>query len=311
MKISIVLSTYNGEKYIIKQMDSIRTQTRKPDEVLILDDQSLDNTVTKVEEYIKHYDLSSTWHLSVNDRNVGWRKNFMNGIMRAKGDLIFPCDQDDIWLSYKLERMEKLMKSNPRIQVLTSSWIEFYTNGKVKYPRKGDKRLERIGLGYDIINISYPGCTYCVRKEILVSAKKYWKPTYPHDAILFLLARFSGSLYTTTEPLIMWRKHKDSAYSIESLQSKGWIEKRKTFEQDKDFVLTLQRFVENEKIGNKYIQKILNKNLDWIILRSKFYDQKGIYKGLCLFKYIKCYPTFKQYLGDWYRVYINSQQKVG
>ena len=79
MKISIVLSSYNGEQDIIEQLQSINEQTRKPDEVLICDDCSTDGTVNLVQNYIEKKRLKN-WKLVVNKQNKGWRKNFIDGI---------------------------------------------------------------------------------------------------------------------------------------------------------------------------------------------------------------------------------------
>lgn len=74
-KISVALATYNGEKYIEKQLDSIRNQTIKPDEVVIVDDKSSDRTVALINEFIAVNNLVN-WKLFVNEKNVGYRKNF-------------------------------------------------------------------------------------------------------------------------------------------------------------------------------------------------------------------------------------------
>ena len=100
MKISVVMTTYNGEKYIKEQLTSLKNQTRVPDEVLIFDDCSTDNTVTIVRNFIIE-NPSGNYRLFENKKNKGWRRNFMEGFADAQGDIIFPCDQDDIWLDRK------------------------------------------------------------------------------------------------------------------------------------------------------------------------------------------------------------------
>ena len=74
MKLSIVLSTYNGEAYITEQLDSILNQTRKADEVLIFDDCSTDNTPQIIEQFISGHNLT-TWKFAVNHENKGWKRN--------------------------------------------------------------------------------------------------------------------------------------------------------------------------------------------------------------------------------------------
>ena len=84
MKTSVVLSAYNGEKYILEQLESIRMQTIPVDEVLITDDCSTDNTATICRQYIKEQKLTN-WSLIVNPRNTGFIKNFLNGFNAATG----------------------------------------------------------------------------------------------------------------------------------------------------------------------------------------------------------------------------------
>lgn len=115
--VSVVIATYNGEKYIVKQLESIRNQTRKPDEVIIVDDRSNDNTFEIVKEYIELYALWN-WQVYLNNCNLGYKGNFQKGIELATGKYIFLCDQDDEWERNKIELMTQMMSDNPQIQAL-------------------------------------------------------------------------------------------------------------------------------------------------------------------------------------------------
>lgn len=79
MKVSVVMTTYNGEKYLCQMLDSLRMQERKIDELLFFDDKSTDGTVCLIEDYIKRYDIRE-WRVVVNKKNLGWEKNFTQGI---------------------------------------------------------------------------------------------------------------------------------------------------------------------------------------------------------------------------------------
>lgn len=103
-RVSVVMTTYNGQKYLREQMDSLREQTMPIDEVIIMDDCSTDHTPDLVSAYIKEYDLKG-WNLVQNEQNQGWKKNFKSGFDLATGNYIFPCDQDDIWHLDKVEKM--------------------------------------------------------------------------------------------------------------------------------------------------------------------------------------------------------------
>ena len=103
MNISVVMTTYNGQEFIIEQLDSIKRQTRTPDEVLIFDDRSSDDTVNTVQNYIGENGLKN-WTIKTNTVNKGYSRNFYEGVSQATGDIVFCCDQDDIWDKKKLRQ---------------------------------------------------------------------------------------------------------------------------------------------------------------------------------------------------------------
>ena len=105
--ISVVLATFNGEKYILEQLKSISRQKRIPDEVIISDDQSGDRTKKIVLEFIKENKLRN-WKLIENNGKKGVTHNFLNALKCARGNIIFLCDQDDIWEIDKVETMENV-----------------------------------------------------------------------------------------------------------------------------------------------------------------------------------------------------------
>ncbi len=120
--IEILMCTYNGEKYIEKQLDSIRLQTRQADKLSIYDDISTDNTVAVINDYIKKYNLTDKWSVTINSQNKGWRKNFFDAIFASCGDIIFFSDQDDIWELDKIEVMSSVMEANENILKLNSKF---------------------------------------------------------------------------------------------------------------------------------------------------------------------------------------------
>ena len=110
-KVSVVMTTFNGEKYIKEQMDSIRTQSLEPDEVIICDDCSTDRTVNFIEDYIAHFQLKD-WKLISNSVNKGWKRNFFDASKMSTGDVVFFSDQDDIWNRDKIEKLVTIMTQN-------------------------------------------------------------------------------------------------------------------------------------------------------------------------------------------------------
>ena len=133
MKISVVMATYNGEKYITEQLDTIRNQTRKIDELVVCDDRSKDNTVSVVKAYIKEHNLEDAWAIHVNERNLGYANNFHRATLMATGDLIFFSDQDDLWREDKIEIMANhwgILKSD-LIEENTEDSLKKTTNNRI------------------------------------------------------------------------------------------------------------------------------------------------------------------------------------
>lgn len=109
MKISVVLCTYNGEKYIKEQLDSILSQTYPIDEILVLDDGSTDGTMDIVRKMLENSSIKS--EIIQNSVNLGAAGNFMKGIKLAQGDWILTSDQDDVWFEHKVEDFVKLFET--------------------------------------------------------------------------------------------------------------------------------------------------------------------------------------------------------
>jgi glycosyltransferase involved in cell wall biosynthesis len=99
--VSVVMGTYNGEKYLAEQVDSILNQTYRPLELIISDDASADNT----RQVLKLYESNPLVRIFYQEKNLGLTKNFSFAAMQAKGDLIAFSDQDDIWMSNKIEKL--------------------------------------------------------------------------------------------------------------------------------------------------------------------------------------------------------------
>ena len=108
--ISIAMATYNGEKYLKEQIDSILNQSIQEFELVVCDDCSTDNTWSMLEEYAQHDNRIT---IIENEKNLGVKHNFEKAISLTKGEFIAFSDQDDIWLKEKVEKsVEKLKKED-------------------------------------------------------------------------------------------------------------------------------------------------------------------------------------------------------
>lgn len=99
--VSVVMCTYNGERYIREQLDSIVAQTYPLKEIIIQDDGSTDHTVEICQEYAARYPFI---HVFVNEHNKGLDANFESATMRSTGEFVAFSDQDDVWYPEKISK---------------------------------------------------------------------------------------------------------------------------------------------------------------------------------------------------------------
>lgn len=104
-RISIAMATYNGAKYLLEQLDSLAVQTHPPCELVVTDDGSTDDTL----EILHKFALCASFPIRVhrNERRLGYRDNFIKAAKLCTGELIAFCDQDDVWMANKLEKVAR------------------------------------------------------------------------------------------------------------------------------------------------------------------------------------------------------------
>lgn len=112
MKISVALCTYNGEKYIGQQLDSILNQTVSLDEIVVCDDGSTDNTLAIADDVLSKSGMS--YRIEKNEKSLGVANNFLKALKLTEGDYVFTCDQDDVWHKDKVEKFLAAVKASEK-----------------------------------------------------------------------------------------------------------------------------------------------------------------------------------------------------
>ena len=240
------MTTYNGIRYIEEQLESIVNQEREADEVLIFDDGSNDGTPEFIEKYIIKNKLNNTWKVIVNEENKGWRRNFVEGIWSSTGDLVFPCDQDDIWHKDKLKVMEDIMINNPQIKVLTTNVTNLYDNSKREQSSDQNEKLEKVSWTKHIFKVDAPGCVFCIRKEIVEKSKNYYNVEYAHDDYFWKLGLFADGLYNYNKDMIDYRRHDDSTFSVEVRKNRNSKARIKWINMALDYCKDLTDYVKDD-----------------------------------------------------------------
>jgi glycosyltransferase involved in cell wall biosynthesis len=118
LKISVALCTYNGEKFLPEQLESIAAQTRLPDELVITDDRSADRTLDVLHAFASHARFPV--RISTNAERLGSTLNFESAIRRCQGEVIALCDQDDVWHPRKLAAFENTFAAGSEVGLIFS-----------------------------------------------------------------------------------------------------------------------------------------------------------------------------------------------
>ena len=231
MKISVLLCTYNGEKYIQEQLSSIINQSKMVDEIIVSDDCSRDHTIKKVEEFAQNCKINIK--INSNSLNTGFKKNFYNGLSFCSGDIIFFSDQDDVWEYRKVEKIINLFESNNKALLVFSD--AFVTNEKLEFKshllkdvRYNDNFMidSKSQLNMLLADNFITGATMAIRKELISLASPFGME-WPHDYWLGIIAAINNGLYCINEPLIKYRQHASNAIGIN--KKYGFSQVRKLF----------------------------------------------------------------------------------
>lgn len=318
MKISVLMCTYNGAKYIKEQLDSILCQSMNIDEIIIVDDNSSDNTVSIIKGY-----LNKNIKLICNKKNMGIKKNYYQALKKCHGDIIFMADQDDIWNLDKVLKITNYFNKHRNINMIG-------TNARIidKDSKISNKTL------YDLVDFNYTkdnintnfncmllkpfltGTTCAIRKSFLDKYMEEYTYFY-HDEWLSFMAAYNDSLYMMDELLTSYRlynntvgfnkKNKIVNLINKLLSNKDLIKKNKY--RCLQF-LEINNFIKRNNIINKY-NDIIEKAYEFYEVRSNNrYSYKEYIKLIRKFKYNNYYKLFtKHYIYNYYRDLLKFRGK--
>lgn len=204
MKISIAMATYNGATFLEDQLQSFLDQKRQPDELIITDDGSTDETLQIIRWYADQAPFEVDW--KQNSQNLGYAKNFEKAISLCSGHLIFLSDQDDVWFNNKIEIMEKIMSENPDMLVgINDTEI---TDGDLN-PLGIRKSRQVLNLGLSI-NSFITGCCTVFRSDIKPVFSPVPTDFFVHDTWLHRLALLLDSRIFVNQTLQYYRRYEEN-----------------------------------------------------------------------------------------------------
>lgn len=298
-KVSIALTTYNGERFLNKQLDSLRLQDYFIYEVIICDDCSSDHTVQLIQDYIKKYHLNN-WKLICNEKNMGYKKNFFQAISQTTGDYIFLCDQDDIWHLDKVSQMMNVFMAHSQVECLNSFYscidamdnhVETYSFIAEEYKHE---KLNYIPFSYICFKNISMGCTMAFSKKIKDIYLTHSLCIAAHDWEINALAASVDGLYFYNEALIDYRIHNDNTTGIDKYSKQSLYSKR--VHNAYEIVLFYQSLLHYSCIDNKK-RNMLEKNAKVVQLRYELLKLKKTRNWFILLKDLSIYHQFISYKG--------------
>lgn len=224
-RISVALATYNGEKYLSQQLDSILCQLDGEDEVIISDDGSNDATISIIEKY--QY-LNPCIHLYKNTKRHGVIGNFENALRNCNNPYIFLSDQDDIWKPNKKAEVLDCFEKNGCTLVLHNANI--YLSNEDRYA--DDDMYKKLGFQNTvfktIVKNPYIGCCMAFKKELLsiVLPMPSDNQINIHDWWIAICALKTGKVYYCNELLLDYRIHDTNTLAFHKTSLLFKIKKR-------------------------------------------------------------------------------------
>lgn len=289
------MATYNGEKYLQEQLESIIKQTYQNWELLIRDDGSKDSTIYIVEKYIEKYP-NKIFLIKDNFNNLGACYNFLKLLEIASAEYIMFSDQDDVWLKDKIEiTLEKMLENEsayPNLPIAIYTDLEVIDSDKntiynsyYKSIKLNPKKQTR--LGHILIRSSLTGCTTMINKKLISIILPYPKGILMHDLWICFISNIFGKAIFIDKQTILYRIHNNNTIGMNLNTSFDknlfnfiiYFQKRKRifFIDNKVKHEQIKLFLETFKIIDNYKLSILT---DF----SNLFNYNFIYKRVLIFK---------------------------
>jgi len=197
--VSVCMATYNGSQFIERQLNSILSQLKLNDEVVISDDGSTDDTLHKINSF-----LDGRIKVFINKGIHGPAGNFENALRHSSGEFIFLADQDDIWLPDKVATICALLKDCDLVLANCEVVDQYET---LIRPSFFDYRGSQKGFWKNLYKNSYVGCCMAFRQDILKYVLPFPTQIHMHDWWIGLLVEAKGKVVFYEKPLIKYVRH--------------------------------------------------------------------------------------------------------
>jgi glycosyltransferase involved in cell wall biosynthesis len=222
--LSVCMSTYNGAQFVVRQLDTVFKQLSPNDEVIVVDDGSKDDTVKVIREA-----YGDRVQVYVNERNLGVIHSFEKAISLAKGDILFLCDQDDLWEENKVELVLEAFTGQNATLVVHDALV---VDGELRTinPSWNDYNQNNINQGIlgNILKNAYTGAFMAFKKELVADILPFPPSIEMHDQWIALVCMLKKKkIVFIDQPLMKYVRHGGNVTGMKkrslSAQLKGRI----------------------------------------------------------------------------------------
>ncbi|OFI47926.1 glycosyl transferase family 2 [Floricoccus penangensis] len=272
IKTAVLMATYNGENFIIDQLESIKNQEMKPDYVIFRDDKSTDKTVEKIRSFIEENSLEN-WIINQNDNNLGWRLNFralLLDVLNLDVDYVFFSDQDDTWYLNKNKIQVDIMETNKNIDLLSADIDIVKISEHATIPNQfqfddSDQYISQYPHNINYINYRQ-GWTFCIRKSFVDFLTPYWNDNLilSHDNLFAGVSGILGTGYNYNHPVGVHKRHAGNA-SGNALKISDTREKH---------IYELKIFLSYYVILSEALNKLDNNDMELANKYRNFYEKR-------------------------------------
>ncbi len=277
--VSIAVCTYNGEKFLVEQLDSLINQTYNNLEVIVVDDGSKDNTINILQSYVGRF---PNIVLHQNEVNLGYIKNFEKAIGLCKGEFIALSDQDDIWLPNKIEVQVAEIGDN----ILIYHDSEFINDKGISIGKKMSDVI-KMYWGDSFKPFLFFNCIsghQCLFKKSLVAYSIPFPKEIFHDRWLAFTATNNGSIKYLDIPLVKYRQHENSDTNILKLKrpiKEHYVHgKTKIYKALNEFEIFAHYKFLNDKVFVNKLLKLYNTRLTNYLCIGLIYFMYAHYQSL-------------------------------
>ena len=272
-KVAVLLSTYNGEKYLEEQLNSLIKQKDVDITIIIRDDGSNDNTIKIIKKYTKKYNFIKFY----TGKNKGYAKSFFDLIYNSKNygefDYYSFCDQDDIWESNKLIQAIKKLEEYKNIPALYTSKV-ISVNYEMNVISDNTFNTSRVLNQYESFQKSIiPGCVFVFNNKSKEIIEKYDGYMESHDWVVYNVVNVFGKIIYDNNSYIRYRIHQDNTIGKQNKIKTLLIKIKRFFSKSK---CTRSNFAKDfyETYSNEIVDEYLKTNIKYLA----YYKENITYK---------------------------------